>query len=56
MNLIGNQVSAKFQNDEPVRDKLLLTLWTMANRETFRQTANRYGYRNKCINNIEVKV
>lgn len=32
-----------YNNDLPLRTKFLITLWWLANQETFRQVADRFG-------------
>ena len=35
--------NVEYNNDLPLRTKLLITLWWLGNQETFRQVADRFG-------------
>ena len=55
VDIVSPLVAVKFQHDEPVRNKLLLTIWTLATKESYREVASRFSKRdrsNETINNV----
>ena len=43
--MIGPALSMTFRQDEPIKHKLLLGIWAIATRESFRKVANRFGFK-----------
>ena len=41
-----------YNNDLPLRTKLLMTLWWLGNQETFQQVADRFGTTEVTLTNI----
>ena len=43
--MIGPAPSMTFRQDEPTKNKLLMGIWAIAPRESFREVANRFGFK-----------
>ena len=43
--MIGSALSMTFRQDEPIKNKLLLGIWAIVTRESFREVANRVGFK-----------
>jgi hypothetical protein len=48
LQIIGPALSRTFINDgQPIKNKLLLSIWALSTRESFREVANRFGFRSR---------